>query len=96
MFSKTSPYAKTPINGKFIGLYRHRPITKHTDDQLIKILPKYNNRPDLLSYDLYGTPEYWWIFGVRNPNLIRDVIWDMVTGIEIYVPSADHLQKVIG
>lgn len=95
-FPKTSPYGITQSRNGFIDLYRHRGIPKSNDDRTIKLAKKYEHRPDLLSYDLYGTPEFWWIFCVRNPNLIRDVIWDFVAGIDITVPSDKHLRKTIG
>ena len=57
---------------------------------------KYENRPDTLSYDLYGTPAYWWVFMVRNPNTIKDPIWDMVAGASIIVPSLQTLQQALG
>ena len=95
-FPKTSPYGVTPTNGLFVGLYRHRRISKSEDDKLITLTKKYESRPDLLAYDLYGTPEFWWIFCVRNPNIIRDSIWDFRAGIEIWVPSDEHLRKAIG
>jgi hypothetical protein len=53
-------------------------------------------RPDLLSYDLYGSVAYWWIFLARNINVIRDPIWDMVAGMAIYVPTASRIQTLIG
>lgn len=94
--SKTSPYGITPSRDGMVGLYRHRNIPKSNDDRTIKLTKKYENRPDLLSYDLYGTPEFWWVFCVRNPNVIRDTVWDFVAGIEITVPSDAHLRKTIG
>lgn len=95
-YPRSSPYASTPQTSFAIGIYRHRPIPSHIDDREITISSKYVNRPDLLSYDLYGSPEYWWIFAVRNPNIIRDSIWDLVLDTKVMVPSDEYLRRVIG
>lgn len=92
----TSPYGTTNQSDTFIGRYRHRSIPLSKDDQQLTITARYDLRPDLLSYDLYGTVDYWWVFVVRNPSLIRDPIWDFTLGMTIWVPSQDHLQKVVG
>lgn len=95
-YAATSPYSATPQAVWHIGNYKHRPIPVHRADRAVVITPKYNHRPDLLSYDLYGSPMYWWVFLVRNMNVIRDPIWDFTTGTTIMVPSADYLRSIVG
>jgi hypothetical protein len=95
-YPSTSPYATTYQNSWYIDLYKHRPVPAHNADRVITIAEKYNRRPDLLSYDLYGSPQYWWVFLVRNMNVIRDPVWDFETGKKIFVPSVDHLRSVVG
>lgn len=95
-YPNTSPYAATPQTPSHIGVYRHRDIPAANDDRTIVIDPKYNLRPDLLAYDLYGNPQYWWVFLVRNIDFIRDPIWDFKTGLEIVVPSNRHLRATLG
>jgi hypothetical protein len=95
-YAPTSPYAATPHASWHIGPYKHRQISAHQGDRRIVITDKYTHRPDLLSFDLYGSPAYWWVFLVRNMNIIRDPIWDFEPGKEIFVPSADHLRSVVG
>ncbi len=95
-YSASSPYAITPQTSWFIGQYKHRNIPSHTEDRDFEITAKYNLRPDLASYELYKDPSYWWIFGVRNPNDIRDPIWDFTTGKTIIIPSMNYLRSVIG
>ena len=91
-----SAYSATPQSASHIGRYVHRTITPSSDDKYITIDPKYNYRPDLLAYDLYGNPSYWWVFCSRNLDLIRDPIWDFVTGLEIVVPSNSHIKASVG
>ncbi len=95
-YPTTSAYAATPQRSSFIGRYVHREIIAAVDDTYITIDSKYNNRPDLLAYDLYGNPNYWWVFCSRNIGVIRDPIWDFTTGKEIAIPSKAHLKAILG
>jgi len=95
-YPSSSPYASTLQSSWYIGNYVHRDIPSANDDMSIKITKKYENRPDILSYDLYGTPVYWWIFAIRNRDLLTDPVWDMITGIDIFAPSLNTLKKVLG
>lgn len=61
-------------------------------DYEFTITEKYNHRPDLLSYDLYGSPYYDLIFSIRNPDLLGDPIYDFVTGTTIMVPTAERVR----
>lgn len=96
VYPNTSPYALTPQSNWSIGLYVHRPIPETSDDTEYTIESKYQNRPDLLAYDLYGKSELYWVFMVRNMNVIRDAIWDFDTGVTIFLPSVDSLKKNLG
>ena len=95
-YKSSSPYAATPQSNDYIGRYVHRGIPSSPDDAVVKIEAKHNLRPDLLSYELYGDPSYWWVFMVRNLNDIRDPIWDFTAGKLIVVPSATYLKSIIG
>ncbi len=95
-YLSSSPYAATPQSSWFLGSYKHRPIPADGADKTFTITAKYLNRPDLLAYDLYGNPNYWWVFCVRNPNQLRDPIWDFEIGKVIIVPSHNHLKATLG
>lgn len=96
LYPSHSAYSATPQSANRIGRYVHRSIPASSDDQTIVIDPKHNHRPDLLAYELYGSPSYWWVFCSRNIGIIRDPIWDFVAGTEITVPSNKHLKENIG
>lgn len=83
----SSQYLITPIKNWYLDLWVPRDIPKSDFDKIIIIPPEFNQRPDLLSQQEYGTPRLWWVFCVRNPDLIIDPINDFIAGIEIYVPS---------
>lgn len=82
----TSQYTLTPIVDWYLDLWVPRTIPKSDFDEIFIIPPEFNQRPDLLSQARYGTPRLWWVFCVRNPDLIIDPIEDFVAGLEIFVP----------
>lgn len=91
-----SPYASTPQTSFYLDLLKLRDLDPSLNDRPFPITSKYNLRPDKLSGDLYGSRDYWWVFQVLNPDLIKDPIWDFVTGKLIYVPSRERLFTVFG
>ena len=93
----TSPWYNTPTQeGQYLDILKIRPIPAESDDVLITIEPQYNHRPDLLAFDLYNDKDLWWVFAQRNMEILKDPIFDMVPGIEIYVPKGDALTRVLG
>jgi hypothetical protein len=82
----TSQYKLTPIKNWYLDLWVPRTVPKSDFDKIIIIPPEFNQRPDLLSNQEYGTPRLWWVFCMRNPDLIIDPINDFVAGLEIYIP----------
>ena len=75
-YSKTSPYYGTNLFGQFLDVAKNRPITALPDDVLYEIDNVYQFRPDMLSYDLYGDSSLWWVFVQRNPNVLKDPLFD--------------------
>ena len=67
-YSSTSPYFVTPQNKINLETFVPRTITAELDDQSYTIERTYAYRPDLLAFDLYGTPRLWWVFAQRNPD----------------------------
>jgi hypothetical protein len=95
-YSQKSLYYSTPQNSFALGYYVPRPIPPDNSDTWIKLAKRHINKPTVLSYDLYGTPAYWWIFNVLNPDVIKDPIRDFQEGVIIKVPTLQRLQQVIG
>lgn len=83
----TSPYTTTPIKDWYLDLWVPITIRKNDYDKIIVIPPEFDQRPDLLSNQEYGTPRLWWVFALRNPDLINDPIEDFLAGMEIYIPE---------
>ena len=95
-YSPTSPYSLTPQSSVGIGLMVYKPIPPDSGDSPYTIRPHQQYRPDLLSYELYGTPNYWWVFAARNPRLRQNILFNFVANLTIIVPSADYVRKVAG
>ena len=97
-YDPKSPYSKTPQVEKYVSyLYFWTPVAipPSSSDLQILLETKYNKRPDLLSNDLYGSPQLWWVFAARNPDIIKDPIYDFKAGQVIYVPSKDTIGTYI-
>lgn len=84
---QTSRYRRTPITEFYMDIWVAPTVTESPNDSLFEIDPRYNKRPDLLAYDLYGTVDYWWVFAMRNKDTLVDPINDFLTGTIIYIPS---------
>jgi hypothetical protein len=48
-------------------------------------------RPDLISYRIYGSTQYWWIIMFYNGIVKVD---DIVNGMEIVFPDSGELEKL--
>lgn len=84
----TSQYSTTPVKDWYLDIMVPRAVPASEYDKVINIPAAYDQRPDLLSYAEYGTVNLWWVFAVRNPDLIIDPIHDFVAGLEIYIPAS--------
>jgi hypothetical protein len=96
MYSKTSPYYDTNLNGAFLELLTLRDLPLQADDILFTVTQQYSNRPDLLAYDLYNDVNLWWVFAVRNKDVIKDPVFDMISGQKIYLPKLSTINAVLG
>lgn len=97
LYPSPSPYNSTGVvNGKFLDVMINRPIPMLGSDLYWEITTVYENRPDLLAYDLYGDSRLWWVFAQRNPNRLKDPLFDFVTGLGIYLPKAANLTQWLG
>lgn len=96
VYSKASPYYNTDTYGIFLDVTKFRDIPYDASDIVYEIDTVYHYRPDLLAYDLYGNTELWWVFAMRNPNTIKDPIFDFSIGTIIYVPKKGTVITALG
>ena len=95
-YNNTSPWMATPITQNYLDLLVIRPVSAEPDDYLYTIEPQYQNRPDLLAYDLYQEPALWWVFTQRNLDVLQDPIFDFIAGTQIYIPKPASLRTILG
>lgn len=95
-YSITSPYYKTPLWGQFLDLWNGASIPAAPDDALYQIDKQYEYRPDLLAYDIYKDSNLWWVFAVRNPDVLLDPLFSFASPNIIYVPTRQTLKLALG
>lgn len=93
--SKDSFLKRAPTNGWYLDVNDLPKLPKSRADRFYEIESKYAKRPDLLAHDLYGTVRLWWVFALRNPDVIIDPLEDFVSGLSIYVPTKETIDRVI-
>lgn len=95
-YSTTSPYHGTKQWGPFLDIWKSKTIPADVTDARYQIDPPYNFRPDLLAYDMYGDANLWWVFAVRNPNVLTDPVFGFIAPKIIYVPSKTVVYTALG
>ena len=89
IYRDDSLYRNTGLkNAKFLDILE--PVVTDKENYATRsftLSAKYNNRPDVLAYDLYGNAKLWWVFAEFNPDILKDPIMDFVSGLEIQVPN---------
>jgi hypothetical protein len=95
-YSTTSPYYNTPTQGFYLDVWNGITIAPDITDALYQIDSPYNLRPDLLAYDMYKDTGLWWVFAIRNPDVLLDPLLNFVTGTVIYVPTRTTVQHALG
>jgi len=97
VYSKDSfMYRAEKINDIFLGVNNLPTIQKSLKDEVYVIGHGYDERPDLLAHQLYGNTRLWWVFALRNPDVIKDPIRDFKAGVEIIIPAEESVQRLIG
>lgn len=95
-YNSTSPYFKTSITNNYLDIIEFRNIPAEKDDILFEITKTYEYRPDLLAYDLYNDVNLWWVFIVRNKDILNDSIFEFVPGLKIYLPKLSTIRTALG
>lgn len=95
-YSSVSPYYATSTLPGYLDVVSWRKIPSSTDDILYTVTKTYEYRPDLLAYKLYNDVGLWWVFSVRNPAVLQDPVFDMVAGVQIYLPQLPLMKNALG
>lgn len=80
---------ETQILEKRLGWWERKIIPKRDDDLKFVITDKYVGRPDLISYDVYQTPDLMWL--VLQYNNILDPTLEIVEGKELTLPTPSRV-----
>lgn len=95
-YARTSPYYGVQTWGKFLDTWPGKTISADVSDAIYQVDNIYNLRPDLLAHDLYQDSSLWWVFAVRNPDVLKDPLFNFVTGTIIYIPTKTVVQQALG
>lgn len=96
LYNKSSPYYTTEIVNGYLDTISFRDLPLERDDILFEVTNTYEHRPDLLAYDLYKNANLWWVFAVRNKKILKDPVYDLKSGIKIYLPKMSTISRVLG
>ena len=84
------------LDNTFLDINNLPSLPENVNDEKYVINAMYDERPDLLAHDIYGSARLWWIFALRNPNILKDPIRDFKAGLSIFLPSKDNVDVVSG
>jgi hypothetical protein len=92
-YNKNSPYGSTRLVNDYLDIMSAPNIAYSDADEYYTIETKYEKRPDLLAYSLYGDTRLWWVFIKRNMNMMEDPIADFTAGLVIRLPSRSSVSQ---
>ena len=96
-YTQASPYYNTQIvSDEYLDIMVNRNLSSDISDQYWEITATYHQRPDMLAYDLYNDSKLWWVFAQRNPNTLKDPMFDFTAGTKIFIPQITTLQQDLG
>jgi len=85
-----------PITGtQFLGLNKLPKIPMSVEDEEYTIGHGYDERPDLYAHVKYGNSRLWWVFSLRNPDILKDPIRDFKAGTKIILPAMSSIQNYL-
>lgn len=94
--NKSSRYVNGGLTDKYakrLGWWDRYQFSYDDTDLVITLSTKYDQRPDLVSYDIYGTANYEWV--VLQYNNILDIVTEFVVGKDIRLPTFERLNRDI-
>jgi hypothetical protein len=91
-------YSATPVTDFYLDLAKLPTATellKNKTAEIIVVDSKFEHRPDLLSYELYGNSSYWWVIALLNRTQLEDPIRDLKAGMMLRVLPKTAINGVI-
>lgn len=87
IYKKEDIYRNTPIVDDRLSYYVPNSMPFADDDDYVSVELRHQNRPYVLSYDLYGSDALWWLIVEFNKDQLFDPIRDLVQGMVLRVPT---------
>jgi|TARA_Y100000310_G_scaffold69730_2_gene65286 hypothetical protein len=94
-YNPDSFYANTSVREFYLDFWEGDLNVPDTGKP-VEIHSKYHLRPDLMAYDTYGSPNYWWVFALMNKDKLIDPVEDFKAGLTIIVPSKNKIRSLLG
>lgn len=91
-YQPTSPYYKTPFEGRFLSHYVHRKVPAHHDDSVALVPYEWVNRPDLMALDVYGDDNFWMAIPLRNG--FEDPVFDLTYNRAVIIPPRELVFRI--
>tara|TARA_R110001592_G_scaffold240044_1_gene500008 strand:+ start:426 stop:728 length:303 start_codon:yes stop_codon:yes gene_type:complete len=82
--------------GEYLDVNNLPKMPRGIYDEDYIITAEHVQRPDILALKLYGSTALWWVFALRNPDIIKDPIRDFKAGTRIKLPSMESVKVVTG
>ncbi len=97
-FSEQSRYksgivTKNRSGESFLVLRRPLTLDRSDGDTFITVTQEFQNRPDLIAFNAYGTSELWWV--IYEYNNIRDPFFDLKIGTTLLIPQLERVLQAI-
>lgn len=89
-----SPYKGTKVVDNHLDIMSLPILRKSIDDEYITIEKRHEFRPDKLAHEIYGNEHLWFVFTLRNMDVLKDPIFDFKAGTKIYVPSKKNVEGI--
>lgn len=86
--------AETLAGDQFLGMNNLPKLSRSTQEVPYIIDQAFDERPDLLAAKLYGSSAYWYVFALKNPDIIKDPIRDFKAGTTIILPGEDSIRQI--
>lgn len=84
-YSRYSQGGSTDVHPNRLGWWEREVIPTADDDIEVKITSRYEGRPDLIAFDLYGKASLTWV--ILQFNNILDINTEFVKGKVIKAPT---------
>jgi hypothetical protein len=89
-------YSNTNDRDFYLDLWIDPGLGFSPSDPKKSIPVEYDLRPDLMANKEYGSSRFWWVFALRNKDILIDPVEDFKAGTEIHVPNMRALSSIGG